>query len=102
MHGGKRPGAGRKPGSKALATRQAIEAAGAGELPLEYMLKVMRDPNADDKRRDQMAIAAASYLHPRLSNITANFTQSKQVVDMTDEALLQILEHGKTRLDPVH
>jgi hypothetical protein len=30
-------------------------------------MTVMRDPNADDKRRDAMAIAAAPYLHPKLS-----------------------------------
>jgi hypothetical protein len=31
------------------------------------MLGVMRDPNADNKRRDAMAMAAAPYLHPKLS-----------------------------------
>jgi hypothetical protein len=31
------------------------------------MLSVLRDANADAKRRDAMAIAAASYLHPKLS-----------------------------------
>jgi hypothetical protein len=30
-----------------------------GELPLQYMLAVMRDPNADQQRRDAMARAAA-------------------------------------------
>jgi hypothetical protein len=30
----------------------------SGELPLDYLLRVMRDPNADDDRRDRMAIAA--------------------------------------------
>jgi hypothetical protein len=31
----------------------------AGVLPLAYMLAVMRDPAADEKRRDAMAMAAA-------------------------------------------
>jgi hypothetical protein len=35
-------------------------------LPLDYMLKVLSDPNAGIQRRDPMAIAAAPYLHPRL------------------------------------
>jgi hypothetical protein len=35
------------------------------------MLSVMRDPAADDKRRDSMAMAAAPYLHARLSSIDA-------------------------------
>jgi hypothetical protein len=35
------------------------------------MLSVMRDPAADNKRRDAMAMAAAPYLHPRLTAIDA-------------------------------
>ena len=45
--GGKRAGAGRKPGSKAEATKQALSAAGEGEMPLHYMLRVMRDRAAE-------------------------------------------------------
>jgi hypothetical protein len=35
------------------------------------MLSVMRDSAADNKRRDAMAMAAAPYLHPRLTAIDA-------------------------------
>jgi hypothetical protein len=35
------------------------------------MLEVMRDAKADQKRRDAMAIAAAPYLHPKLSTVDA-------------------------------
>src|SRR5689334_14811352 len=35
------------------------------QSPLDYMLAVMRDPGADDGRRDKMAIAAAPYVHGR-------------------------------------
>ena len=38
------------------------------------MLMVMRDPNAETKRRDAMAMAAAPYLHPKLSAIDANLS----------------------------
>lgn len=66
--GGKRAGAGRKKGSKNRKTSEiAMKAAGEGITPLEYMLKVMRDKNADTSRRDDMAKAAASFVHPRLS-----------------------------------
>jgi hypothetical protein len=34
-------------------------------MPLDYMLEVMRDPTADETRRDRMAVAAAPYLHGR-------------------------------------
>lgn len=37
-----------------------------GLLPLDYMLAVIRDPNATQLRRDKMAIAAARYCHARL------------------------------------
>ena len=41
-------------------------AAGDGLTPLEYMLAVMRDPNEPPERRDEMAKAAAPYVHPKL------------------------------------
>ena len=37
----------------------------SGKLPLDYMLGVMRDSKADKERRDDMARAAAPYLHAR-------------------------------------
>jgi hypothetical protein len=59
---------GRPRGSRNKRTRALIEAAEAsGETPLQYMLRVMRDRSADAKRRDAMAMAAAPYLHSRLS-----------------------------------
>lgn len=61
---------GRPKGSRNKRTRALIEAAEAGgETPLQYMLRVMRDRNADAKRRDAMAMAAAPYLHPKLSSV---------------------------------
>ena len=40
----------------------------SGETPLEYMIRVMRDPKANARRRDAMAAAAAPYVHHRLSS----------------------------------
>jgi hypothetical protein len=66
-HGGKRPGSGRPKGAIRRLAEEAIrEAKASGELPLDYMLRVMRDESADDERRDLMAVAAAPYLHARL------------------------------------
>lgn len=39
------------------------------ESPLDYMLRIMRDPNEDAERRDGMAKAALPYMHARLSNV---------------------------------
>jgi hypothetical protein len=66
---------GRQKGARNRATEEARAAAAAtGVLPLDYMLTVMRDPAADDKRRDAMAMAAAPYLHSKLSAIDAKLS----------------------------
>ena len=41
------------------------EAAAEKMTPLNYMLKVMMDTEADPARRDRMAVSAAPYCHPR-------------------------------------
>ena len=70
--GGYRPGAGRPKGSRSKSKAKAetmgdIKAAAASEnlTPLEYMLRIMRDPNEDADRRARMAIAAAPFCHAR-------------------------------------
>ena len=66
---------GRQKGSRNRATEEARAAARAtGVLPLDYMLSVMRDPDADQKRREAMAMAAAPYLHSKLSAIEAKLS----------------------------
>ncbi len=64
--GGYRPGAGRPKGSTIkLAVEVRRAAHKAGVTPLEYMLAVMNDPDADPNRRDRMAIAALPFVHVR-------------------------------------
>lgn len=68
--GGRRIGAGRKRGSHTKRVRETIEAATtAGLSPLQYMLSVLNDPDADVRRRDAMAIASAQFVHPRLAQV---------------------------------
>src|SRR5690348_2865607 len=74
MPRGSKPGerrGGRAKGTpnKASAARQKRVSEG-GITPLDYMLKVMRDRKADASRRDDMAKAAAPYVHPRLATNT--------------------------------
>lgn len=60
---------GRQKGTPNKATAAlAAEIAATGETPLEYMLRVMRDPVAEYDRRDKMAAAAAPYIHPKLAS----------------------------------
>jgi hypothetical protein len=69
--GGKRRGAGRKPGATTQKTRAIANAAAAGMKcsPLDYMLGVVSDEQADVARRDSMAVASASFVHPKLSAV---------------------------------
>lgn len=68
--GGARKGAGRKPGSVTQKTREIAERAAAeGITPLEYLLSVVRDEGTDRRERMQAAMAAAPYVHPRLSAV---------------------------------
>lgn len=72
MKGGYRPGAGRPKGAKTKSKKKAdtvmeINAGAASEnmTPLEFMLKIMRDPTEDEDRRARMAIAACPFCHAR-------------------------------------
>jgi hypothetical protein len=68
--GGRRPGSGRKKGTaNKLDAEIRQKAAEEGILPVQYMLKVMRDARVPKARRDAMAIAAAPYLHAKLSSV---------------------------------
>jgi hypothetical protein len=61
---------GRPKGSRNKRTQTLLEAAQAGgELPLDYMLRVMRDPSAAIRRRDEMAKAAAPFVHSKLASV---------------------------------
>lgn len=83
--GGARAGAGRKAGVPKLMTLEAIaEARETGELPAHYMLRVMRDPKAEDRRRDAMAQAAAPYFHSRLASIEHTGKDGEPLIPVTD------------------
>lgn len=76
--GGARPGAGRprtklpeEPAHKAVVAEVRVDAAKYGLTPLEYMLKVMNNGEADPARRDRMAVAAAPYIHGKASDAAA-------------------------------
>lgn len=79
--GGRREGAGRKPGSANVRSREIANAAiQEGITPLEYMLKVMRQEEPEDAPPEVLAQiktqkldaakSAAPYVHPRLQALT--------------------------------
>jgi hypothetical protein len=68
--GGRRPGAGRPRSRVRALTREiANQCAKEGITPLEFMIRVMRDEQADLQTRANMAKAAAPYMHPRLQAV---------------------------------
>jgi hypothetical protein len=68
--------------NRASIAREA-EIKGSGLTPLDYMLHVMRDERADALRRDEMAKAAAPYVHPRLAHTRVGGEGSgTQVINM--------------------
>jgi len=75
---------GRPKGARNRRTRALIEAAEAGgETPLQYMLRVMRDPSADTKRRDAMSMAAAPFLHSKLNSVDPKPAKVREVTTLT-------------------
>jgi len=84
-HGGARRGAGRKKGVVNKVTAQAKrEALKGGITPLQYMLNVMRNPRADTKRRDDMAKAAAPFVHAKAIRHEGPGGGPIQTVDLTN------------------
>lgn len=68
--GGKRDGAGRPAGAANRRTREiADKAAEEGLMPLDYMLSVLRNDQADVKDRMWAAEKAAPYVHARLASV---------------------------------
>ena len=82
--GGARIGAGRPKGSVNKSNELArLRAAESGELPLDFMLRLMRDPNTPDLIRIDMAKAAAPYLHARLQAVTHSSEADNPIMTVT-------------------
>jgi hypothetical protein len=64
--------------NKATKAREQILSA-AGLVPLTYMLKVLRDEDQPHEERMKAAIAAAPYVHPRLSTVQHQGDDDKPV-----------------------
>lgn len=80
--GGARVGAGRKPGTLNQRTSElAADILGSNKSPLEYLLEVMMDATADQKRRDWAAEKASAYIHPRPAPITRSIHLSIPVME---------------------
>lgn len=85
--GGKRPGAGRKPNSTNWRSLEAIaQAENGGEMPLDFILAVMRDVDRPLAVRMDAAIHAAPYCHAKLASV-----EHKGKLGLTHEDALKAL-----------
>ena len=77
-NGGRKAGVPNKKNAKLI---EGIEQTGL--TPLAYMLNVMRDEAADPAMRNDMAKAAAPYVHPKLATIENKITGKLEVTNIT-------------------
>ncbi|HET9536447.1 MAG TPA: hypothetical protein VFP43_14090, partial [Mesorhizobium sp.] len=96
--GGYRPNAGRPKGQKNLSKADRTS---ASQMPLDYMLAVMRDKTADVSRRDRMAIAAAPYVHKR-TDLVGKKEAAQQAAETAGEATdwADLLKPGPVTIRP--
>jgi len=100
--GGRRPGAGRKPGSVNVMSRLAREeAAATGELPHFLLLRISRGERIGDYEptfadRVDAAKAAAPYFAPKLAatEVTTR-EEDRPARELTDAELAAIIARGK-------
>lgn len=102
--GGARIGAGRPAGSKARGVRITEKMLAAVELsdksnPLQYMLAVMQDEKVKVNMRLQAAIAAAPYIHPKLSSVEVKGDNERPLQIQTDlgQALAALADMARQR-----
>jgi hypothetical protein len=94
MSQGKKTG-GRKRGTPNKNRSELLEAVSeTGLTPLEYMLGVMRDPQAEYARRDDMAKAAAPYVHSKMPTAIITPPPGDAPVTEDDEKLLNLYLRG--------
>jgi hypothetical protein len=85
--GGKREGAGRKPGSVMIKTAKiAQDLTDEGTTPLEFLTAVMRDEDQPLDIRLNCAKAAMPYMHPRIGSVYIEEKQdNSQILEMLED-----------------
>ena len=110
--GGFRVGAGRRTGTsdremRKVNVEKVLQSIGSGpdKTPLAYMLGIMQSDRTDIKmsERIQCAIAAAPYVHPRLSSVEVKGDASAPLQIQSDigQALAKLAEIARSRVESV-
>jgi hypothetical protein len=82
----KRMGLGKKTGD--WQSNSVVQSTTKSETPLDYMLRVMNDRFEDNRRRDDMAKAAAPYVHAKF--LAVEFKPSSKVLIDTNKSSAEI------------
>ena len=91
---------GRPKGARNKRTRTLIEAAQAGgELPLDYMLAVMRDPKASARRREKLRLIGMTERAPGGNTINGDHEPLIYVDRPPDETVEQWEARQRRRLE---
>ena len=91
--GGKREGGGRPKGSaNKLSDIAVMRAAESGEMPLDYMLAIMRNPDMSDNMRFAAAQAAAPYCHSRRTVVSGDQENPLMVVGRIERVIVKAIE----------
>ena len=110
--GGFRVGAGRRTGTsdkemRKVNVEKVLQSIGSGpdKTPLAYMLGIMQSDRTDIKmsERIQCAIAAAPYVHPRLSSVEVKGDANAPLQIQSDigQALAKLAEIARSRVESV-
>jgi len=108
--GGFRAGAGRKTGTsdremRKVNVEKVLQSIGTGpdKTPLAFMLGIMQSDQSDIKisERIQCAIAAAPYVHPRLSSVEVKGDANAPLQIQSDigQALAKLADLARNRVD---
>ena len=107
MRGGRREGAGRKPGSVTRIDAEARQrAAAGGMMPLDYLLSIMRNESEGKRERLDAAKAAAPYCHARLASTELAGPQGGAIQieevpithEMRAKAIMAVLEKANMKI----
>ena len=110
--GGFRAGVGRKTGTsdremRKVNVEKVLQSIGSGpdKTPLAFMLGIMQSDQSDIKisERIQCAIAAAPYVHPRLSSVEVKGDANAPLQIQSDigQALAKLADLARNRVDQV-
>lgn len=79
--------------NRATAAKEA-EIKSSGLTPLDFMLGILRDTEADQAQRFEAAKHAAPYVHPKLNSVAMQANINSRVVDISDNELANIALGG--------